>query len=241
MAITQADIKLYKSAVGASAGGAQSATLVTSAKNNYWEDISDGERTAGGSKVKKCFLANDNGTDPFVLPVIWIGTSPTGCTYEIGLGWNDSEDDDSAQGNMVAWSGSAKLTVESDGSDARTVEVYGKNSSGDATKEIVTLNGTTPIQSQATWLAVYACRVSTVDGSRTVTIKQSGIGTARGTIGPTYKTCWLWLSPQSKTNGIRLPSLVAGGEYGIWERLTWPAAVAGIDLADAALAAERYA
>ena len=147
MTLTQDDIRQYKSSVAGSGGGSRSGVQITSAKNSIFDDIGDTQRIAGGTVIKKWFLANDNAAEAWILPVVWIATVPLGCTEELGFGWDDAEDDDNTQGNMVSWSANSKLTVQSDGTDLRTVEVYGKNATGDAAREVIALNGTSAVQS----------------------------------------------------------------------------------------------
>jgi hypothetical protein len=232
------DVKFYKSTVSGSAGGTRSAVEVTSTKNSLFEDISDSERTAGGTKTKKWFVANVSGTESWALPVIWIDTIPTNCTEVLGVGFNDSEDDDIGQGNMVAWDASATLTAQSDGADTRTITIVGKDGSGNAASEVITLNGVTVVTSAVTYSAVYACRISAVSGTRTVTIKRTGSGTTRGTIGINYKTCWVWLAPTTKANGFKLATLAPGADVGFWDKLTWNAGAGAVDLNSSVIAGE---
>ena len=221
------DLHFYLSATGASEGGAKSATPITDAvDNNVFSDVSSSARIAGGTEYRKIFMANEHATDTYAAHSIWIPVDPSHSDGYIGLGFDDADDDEQTAGNLVAWSAGAKVALVSDAADTRSVDVYGLVGTT-PTKETVTLNGAAEVLSSATFAAVFALH-TTVSASRTVTIKQGTGGTTRGTIGTGHANCFLWLSAASKSAGLRLPALVAGVAWGIWEKAVWPAsAVAG--------------
>jgi hypothetical protein len=240
MAVTAADIHWFKAASGDSEGGGLGAVEITgTAKNNFWPQISDSERVAGGTKTRKWFVENQNATDSLLVPSFYIFQTPTNTTEQLGIGFNDSDDDDPTQGNMTAWGASAVLAAVSDGSDTRTVTIYGLNGSGTPVRETITLTGTSEVVSVATFSVVYGVHMSALSGSRTVTIKQGSGGTTRGTIGTGQVMCFLWLTPSSKATGIRLPDLASGQEYGFWDRLTWSAGVGSVRPTQSVVAVEE--
>ena len=224
------DLHFYLSATGASEGGATSATpIVDAVDNNVFSDVSSSSRIAGGTEVRKIFMANEHATDSYVAHSIWISTAPSHCVGSIGLGFDDADDDESSGGNLVAFSAPAKVSIQSDAADTRSVDVFGLVS-GTPTKQTLVLNGTAPVLSSATFDAggPFALH-TTVSGSRTVTVKQGTGGTTRGTIGIGTTNCFLWLTAASKSAGLKLPALLAGATEGIWEKVVWAAAaVAGV-------------
>jgi hypothetical protein len=223
------DLHFFLSATGASEGGATSATPITDAvDNNVLSDVSSSSRIAGGTEVRKIFMANEHATDTYAAHSIWIPTAPSHCSAYIGLGFDDSADA-SGTANLTAFSGAAKVALVSDAADTRAVDVYGLVG-GVPTKETMTLNGTAEVLSSATFDSglVYALH-TTVSASRTITIKQGTGGTVRGTIAIGATACFLWLTAASKSVGLRLPALVAGVTEGIWEKVVWVAgAVASV-------------
>src|SRR3972149_1975491 len=102
MTASSADIQFTKTAENVSAGGVNSGVLITSTKHNLLPAITDAERIAGGSRIKKYCVYNNHATDAYTLPGVWV-VAATGITDEIGLGFDDGDDDDSAQGNMTAF------------------------------------------------------------------------------------------------------------------------------------------
>jgi hypothetical protein len=153
---------------------------------------------------------------------------PSNCILSLGLGINDAADNDPLQGNMTAFSASAKLALISDGADTRVATIIGVNAAGTPVpvSETVTLNGAAEVLSVGSWSQVWAVFLATTDGARTVTFRQGSGGTIRGTIGIGKIACWLWVvSPGSKAAGITLPNLAAGQTYGMWRSLSWAAGV----------------
>lgn len=224
MSIPASSIKYYRSSSGASAGGSKSATAITNnVKNNFFDDILDASRIAGGSVAKKYFLANEDASISMVKPLFWFNPAPTNIVEELGYGWDDPDDDTATQGNMSAFTGSDKAAIVSTGPDTRTVQLVGIDSLGEPVSESLVLNGVTEALSVATFSKLYAARVSAENATFTVTIAQGAGGPTRGIIGPNTKCCWLWISPIIKASGIRLPTLAPGASIGFWDRLTWSA------------------
>jgi hypothetical protein len=228
MSVAQDELIWRKSATGTSEGGVVSGTLLASGlKNDLWANISDASRLAGGTRYKKVFVCNDSVTDALVLPAIWIYQQPTNMAQQIGLGWDDANDADSAQGNMTAWSTDDTVALQSSASDTRIVTIVGLSALGIPQTEYVTLDGTTEVESLLTYSVVYGCAPSGT-GAQTVSVKEGAGGTVRGTIGPSKVACWLWLDAYSKPDGLYLPSLPALSNYGVWVKQTWAAAAGGV-------------
>ena len=226
MTATTSDLALYKSSSGASQGGTATATQCGLAKNDLFPDVSDSERIAGGTRTYKFYLGNDHSTDAFPAPKVW-SVSPYGFSPdEIGVGFDDADDDAAAQGNMTAFGGSAVAALVSSGADTRTAHIVGVDSGGTPAEEDVVLNGTSEVLSTTTWSKVYAVKLDSESGSSTVTVKEGTGGTTRGTIGPNVECCWLWVQANLEASAILLPDLPASGRVGIWIRQTWPANVA---------------
>lgn len=227
MPVGEGDLVVYLSATGSSDGGAISATaLASGVKNGLWPNISDTDRAAGGTRYKKWYLANEHGSDALVAPGIYCAGNPTGIVESLGLGIDSADDADSAQGNMTAWSASAKVALISTGADTRQCRIYGLDGSSNPATELVSLNGTTEVLSVGTYSRVYHVSPASVDAGRTITIKQGTGGTTRGTIGPSKRACWLWVNALNLGTAIVLPDLPAGSHYGFWDRQVWPAGVA---------------
>lgn len=229
MALGSGDILLYESNDAGSKGGGISASTVTSGvANNVIDDITNSERVAGGTAYYKVFYRNNSGTDSALTPVIYAPVLPTNITLSLGLGVDSASDNDSAQGNMSAFAADNVVGLSSDGTDTRTVTIYGLDDSGTPvpTTEDVVLTSASEVLSTTTWSAVWGFYVDNTDGSRTVTLTEGSGGTTRGTIGPNKKTAWLWVvGPSTKSAGIQLPNLAAGSNYGVWMRLVWTASV----------------
>jgi hypothetical protein len=222
------DLVLYLSATGASEGGARSATpIVDATDNNLFSDVSSSSRIAGGTQVRKLFMANEHASDTYAAHSIWIPTDPSHSDGYIGLGFDDADDDEQTGGNLVAFAGAAKVALISDAADPRSVDIIGLVG-GVPTLETVVLNGAAEVLSVATFDAggPFALH-TTVSGSRTVTVKEGTGGTARGTIGIGTTDCFRWLTAASKSAGLKLPPLAAGVADGIWAKVVWaPGAVA---------------
>jgi len=224
MAITASDIVHLESEDAASTGGAITASSITSGvKNNVWADVSDAERVAGGTLYRKTFWKNENATDAAAVPVLWCSDEPDNMTLRLGLGVNLAADDNYAQGNMTAWGATAKVALVSDGADTRVATIFGMDNTGTPVPvtETVTLNGASEVLSTKTYTKVWAVFLASASASRTVLAKQGSAGTTRGTIGLNEVACWLWVDASSKANGIALPDLAAGQNYGMWRKLSW--------------------
>ncbi len=223
------DLHFYLSASGASEGGAMSATpIVDAVDNNVFSDVSSSARIAGGTEIRKIFMANEHATDTYPAHSIWISTPSTHCDGYIGLGMNTADDDEPTAGNLVAFSAPAKVALISDGADTRQVYVLGVVG-GVPTVETVTLTGSSEVLSIATFDdAPYLLMAGSVSASRTVTVKEGTGGTTRGTIDIGKISCFRWITAASKSVGLLLVALTAGAAWGIWEKVVWAAAaVAG--------------
>lgn len=231
MAVLSADFVEYLSTSAGSTGGAISGSSVTSGvSENVNPNQADSALTAGGTDYRKTFWKNGNATDTAQVPVIWYSVGPTNVVLQLGLGFNNSDDTDPAQGNMTAWTGGAKVALISDGADTRVVTIYGLDNSGTPVPvtETVTLTGAVEVLSANTYTKVWAISLASTSGSRTVLAKQGTGGTTRGTIGIGKRNCWLWVTASSKGAGIKLPNLVAGASYGVWRKRTWTAGASAV-------------
>lgn len=240
MSVTEADIEFHSSSEGSSTGGTDSGVAYSNANGAFFPDVADVDRIAGGSVVRKWFLYNDAPTDALISPSIWIQQDPQYCTEEIGLGFDDTDDDDATtQGNMTALTGNSVIAIVSDAADTRDVTIYGLDASGDPQEETLTANGTTEVVGTLTFSKVYACAADSSDLSNTITVRQGASGTTRGTIEPTKISCFLWLTALTKGAGIRLGDLPAGTAYGFWDRITWPSSTPGVRPAASVVAVEE--
>lgn len=240
MALSNSDIVWYPSLTGSSEGGAKSGTPITSAvDNNLWPDLNSAELLAGGTRYRKIFVANDSGSDTWTLPVVWLTLSPTNVTETIGLGIDSTDDADPDGGALTQFSGSAILEAVSDGSDTRSIDIYGLNGSSVPTLETLGLNGTTPVDSVTTWSKVWGVFVDSISGSRTITVKQGAAGTTRGTIPSGLVALWTWVTPSSKANGIKYVNVGAGSNIGVWRRQVWAPATSGVRPNDDRIKAEE--
>jgi len=225
MAVADADLIWTLSASGASEGGAQTATVIPdNVDENLFSDVSNVDRIAGWTEIRKLYLGNENGVDSLPAHSCWALTGASGCTVEIGLGVNSADDADADAGALVEFSASAKVALVSNGSDTRTVRLRGKDAAGDPITEDVVLTGASEVLSVATFSSVYLVAADAVSASRTVTIKQGTGGTTRGTIPVGFLCCFRWISDAtSKSLGTHLIAMPTGSEIPIWIRIVGPA------------------
>lgn len=229
MTIASTDLVEYLSTSAGSTGGVISGSSVTSGvSNNVNPNNTDAQLTAGGPDYRKTFWKNVNVTDAALLPVIWTPVVPTNNTLQIGLGFNNSDDTDSAQGNMTAFGATALVALISDGADVRVATIYGLSGAGVPQTETVTLTGAVEVLSALTYSKVYAVSLSATSVSRTVLVKQGTGGTTRGTIAPTKRNCWIWVTATTKGAGIALPNLPAATSYGVWRKRSWTAGASAV-------------
>lgn len=228
MAVSSADIKLLKSTIGDSAGGGATATVITSnVKNNLFPDLSDAERAADGTRYRKVFVGNDNGSDSLIAPKIWFGPDVTGFVpSKIAIGFDDADDDTGLQGNMTAFGANALLELSSTAADTRNALVYGIDSAtSEPATEVIILNGSTPVLGTITWSKVYGILLDAEHGTNVVTAKQGSGGTVRGTIGANLSACFLWITASSEATALWFPDVIAGQRLGVWIRQDWTAGV----------------
>jgi hypothetical protein len=241
MVLSSGDVIAYRSSQASSDGGAISTTAITSGEmNNLWPDVTDGERLSGGEKYRKVFWKNTSVSDEMVLPVLYVPTLPTNMTCSIGLGTNDASDAEAAQGNMLALSTSSLLALVSDGTDVRSVTIYGVDSLGAAVAEAVTLDSANEVLSTTTWDSVWAVIAEATDSVRSIEVREGSAGPVVGSIGATQLCCWLWVvGASTKGAGISLPDLAPGDNYGVWIRLAWAAAAEAVRPNSISLAIEE--
>jgi hypothetical protein len=226
--ILESDLKEYMSANPDSDGGAKDLAreITSGVANNLFPNVSAAQAAAGGTDYRKVFRRNEHGSLDWQAARTWIERQPQGATLSLGLGVDHADDDDPLQGNMTPFSASAVVEAVSDGADTRDFTAVGEDATGDYLEETVALTGTTPVETTAAFAKVYACRVSAVDASRTVEVRQGASGPARGTIGPDKLACFLWRTGAevaSFEGGLRHGDIAPSGVVGLWYRRVWPA------------------
>ena len=228
MPVVDADLIWTLAADGASEGGAQTATVIPDAVDeNLFEDILDAARIAGWTQIRKLYLGNEDGVDALPDHSLWVLAGATGCTVELGLGINHADDDEPSQGTLVDLAAPGKVALISNGTDARTVTIRGKDSAGDPFDEDVVLDGSNEVLTVADFSEIYLAAADALSGSRTITIKDGAGGSTIGTIPTNEIACFRWLSgATSKSTGIHLVAMPTGGEIPIWIRIVGPADVA---------------
>jgi hypothetical protein len=243
MTVQQSDVTFLQSSLtGSTGGGISGVTIVSGVDNNLWPDISPAEATAGGTRSLKWFMRNDHPSDTLEAFGTWVEQAPVDCTEELGVGFDASEDDDPAQGDLVATGADAVVELVSSAADTRQATVIGENVLGQPVEEVVTLTGTTPVQTAVTFAAgrVYAVRLSAT-GAQTVTIKEGAGGTTRGDI-PASKLCtWQWLSPAAFASALKRTAIGPGDIVGVWDRLTWVAGASEVDPTQSIIGVQRLA
>jgi hypothetical protein len=241
MPVSSTDMHWWKSSVGASAGGGRTGVaIVNDIPENIYPNIASADREAGLTRYFKSFVSNDHPSDQLPDPNAWIADVPDNMVQDIGLGFDDPDDDDPASGTLGSWTGNAAVSVESDGADTRSVEVLGVSSTGTRVREVIVLTGTAAVLSAAVFAAVHAVHALATSGSRTITIRQGAAGTVRGTITPNLSNCFHWYTTAtSKAAGIKLPPLPAGAAYGFWDRQIVPPGAGAVPLNLAVIAIEQ--
>jgi hypothetical protein len=83
---------------------------------------------------------------------------------------------------FTQFSSGAKLSLTSDGADARNVTIVGRDATGAVLTETVALNGTSEVLSTNTYERIQSVNAASSSGSRTVTLKQGTGGSTIATI-----------------------------------------------------------
>jgi hypothetical protein len=227
MSVSSSDIVFSRSAnSGSSGGGIGGGVITDNVKNNLFDDIIDSERIAGGTRYKKWFISNQNSTESFEKPVVWISTGPRNMGDAIGLGWNSTDDADPLQGNIIAIGTSGQLVLASSGTDTRTITLVGITAAGNPETENIALTGATPVTTVKSWGTLYAAKATAVHAV-TVSIFETGGTRLIGTIDLNKICAWRWMSPASFAGGFRLPTMGPETYWGFWERITWAASIDG--------------
>jgi hypothetical protein len=213
-------------------------------KNNLFPDITASQASNGITLYRKFFRKNTSSTDTWYNVVLFIPKQPTNSALSIGLGIDNSDDSDATQGNMVAMSANAQIALVSSGADTRTVTLKGLDANGNPISETKTLNGTTEVLSTNTFSKLYLAYASDTNADNTITIKQGSSGSTLGTIGPNKISSFLWFGKKvdntqtivnaeggdiaSYSTGIKVGDVSAGGNIGIWCRLSVPAGASAV-------------
>lgn len=224
MPVTNDDLHWYRAAGGDSEGGAAGVLeVVDNTDNNLFPDVGEVAALAGGADHRKVFVRNEDGVDAYLPHSIWkLSDSSVGTGY-LALGFDDAEDDDATLSSLVDVAAPGKVALQSNGTDTRTATVCGVDDAGDPLWEAVVLDGTNEVLTDADFATVYAVRVDTPSGSRTVTILDGSGGTPMGTITPGTITCFRYLAAGTKSVGLLLPALPTGQHHGVYLRREWPA------------------
>jgi len=213
-------------------------------KNNLFPDISAAQATSGITLYRKFFRKNTSTVDTWYTVVNWIAKQFTNAAVSIGLGIDSADDNDPAQGNMVAMTANAQIALVSSGADTRVVTLKGLDANGNPITENVALNGTTEVLSASTFSKLYLAYVDSLNASNTITIKQGSAGSTLGTIGPNKKVSFLWFGKKVDANnnivnaeggdvasydtGIKMGDISVAGYFGIWVRLMVPAGASAV-------------
>lgn len=219
-------------------------------KNNLFDDITPEEATSGTTKYKKYFRKNTNNSSTWEEVKVWIEKQPVNAAVSVGLGLNDTNDNDSSQGNMSNLSSNSQIALVSDGTDTRQVTLKGLDNNGILVVESVTLNGTTEVLSSNTYSKLYLAYASTIDSNRTITLKQGSGGSTIGTIGPNKICSWLWMGKKAsggsivnaeggdipdENSAIKIGDIASGRSIGLWVRLMVPAGSSPVSGNDACI------
>lgn len=247
MPIAEIDLKVYKSNNVNSDGGAIVSSLVVTnriGKNGqFFVDAADesgdnngtgaalfptvtGDQAASGIDIyRKVYYRNEHATNTWQKVINWLTDQITILSADrvfIGIGVNNADDADGAQGNMTAWGASAVVALVSDGVDTRTATIIGEDASGDYQTENVNLNGATEVLSVNSYTKVKLVYVGALDAARTITIKQGTGGTTRGTIGPNKKVSFLFEQPTTKAGGLKVSDITVNGNFPLWMKVQIP-------------------
>lgn len=122
------------------------------------------------------------------------------------------EDDASTSGGAIdalnrpeftQWASGNKVSLTSDGTDTRSVDIKGRLATGVLTSETVVLTNASEVLSTNTYERVLYVRAQTTSGTRTVTIKEGAGGTTRGTIPINEKGVFaMFIASASSTSGV---------------------------------------
>ncbi len=230
MSVVAGDLIEYKSTTDddtSSCGGAinTGAVITTGVDNNLFPDITGQEALDGVTKYRKMFRKNTNGLDTWSAVKSWITLQPTNCALHIGVGLNHADDIQGNLSSLTAFSGAALVSLTSDGTDTRSVDIEGEFSDGTRLSETVALTGASEVLSVNTYTKVYAVSAQTTSGTRSVTIKQGTGGTTRGTIATNGKVCTCWRTGtdiDTKTEGFAHGDKAPADVLGMWYKIVVP-------------------
>lgn len=229
MTVLTTDLAFYKSSNGVSVGGTISATVITnSSLNNIFDDVTAAEALSGSTEYRKIFFKNNHGSDSLISPVLWRSVDTLSPDDEISIGIGTADDDDGSS-ELVAMTANSKVTLVSDGSDTRSVNITGEDNSGNRQSETIVLTGTTPVDSSNNYSKLY--RVNpTASGTRILTIKQKSTGATLGTVGLNKLSAILYQNVTTKETGIKLLTIAPGNSGAVWLKRTVVAGAGGYEL-----------
>lgn len=229
MAIQETDLKDYKSTVEDdtdNCGGAidTGAEIISGVDNNLFPDITGDEAAAGVTKWRKSFRKNTHAEDDWLDVKTWITGQPVNAALHIALGINHADDIKGKLSELDPFSGPENVALVSDGADTRDVVVMGVLN-GAFVEETVALDGASEVLSVSDFDDVYCAYPTTLDGDRTITIKEGSGGSAIGTIAGNGKLCTQFKTAEdidTKAEGFRHGDIVSGDLFGLWYKLVVP-------------------
>lgn len=124
------------------------------------------------------------------------------------------EDDTSTEGGAIdatrrpeftQFSGSAVLSMISDGADTRNITIEGRLVTGVYDTEVVALTGAVEVLSTKTWERILRVTAASTSASRTITLKQGAAGTTIATIPVNEKEVYaLFINSASDPSVIKI-------------------------------------
>lgn len=208
-----------------------------STKNALLPDVTAQQANDGLTVFRKFFRRNASPSFTWIDVRTWIPEQLTNSAISIGFGLDHADDNTGVQGNMTIFSANSVTAVVSNGADTRVVTIVGENAIGERQTETLTLNGATEVVGTLTFSKLYMASVPTLDGARTITIRQGAGGITRGTIGVNSRISFLWFGRMASGGtilnaeggdittdimAIRAGNISAGGNVPIWVRMMVP-------------------
>jgi hypothetical protein len=96
--------------------------------------------------------------------------------------------DTTSRPELTQFTGAARLSLTSDGTDTRSVTIDYRDATGALLQEVLALTSAVEKLSTATMSRIERISIATTDAARTVTLRQGTGGTIIGTITPNEKT-----------------------------------------------------
>lgn len=217
MSIQPNDLAFYASQNDNSVGGAISVDLITTqVLNNLFDRVSQYESSNSLTDYRKIFIKNNHPTDTLENVRFWrvIDTGSAWDEILLGVGSNDDDDGSSELDSLDA---NGVIGVAGSGVDTREVTLVGEDASGKRQAETITLTGGGVIDiGVLTFSKLYTAYVTAISENSTVSIYRGNQLQELGEIAVNKKSAILFLEPESKANGIKLPDLAPSETYPLW-------------------------